>query len=265
MIRLLAVLLLAACPAFAGPRVQSADYCADQYVLALADRADIAALSPEAARHFAHLAREAKGLPRARPDLESVIANRAALVLRSFGGDAAALSRTAQVVTLDDAADIDAVRGNIRLAAKALDAAARGEALIATLDARLAALAARPKLDVAALYVTPGGVTAGSGVFVDALFKAAGVKNAAAEAGLQGWPAAPFEALVENPPAFVAAGFFDADATRTDNWSLARHPVWNTVFAGRPVVNLPQDLLACPAWFSVEAAERIRDAAERRR
>ncbi|MBY0423210.1 MAG: ABC transporter substrate-binding protein [Parvularculaceae bacterium] len=261
--RLLLALLLVAGPAAAGPRVQSADYCADQYVLTLADRTDIAALSPEAAQPFSHLAAVARSAPKARPDVESVAASGAEIVLRTYGGDAAALKRVAAVETLEDANDFDGVKRNIRQTARVLDAEARGNLLIEQLDRRLAALAARPPLAVAALYVTPGGVTAGRGVFVDALFRAAGVANAAAEAGLEGWPSAPLEALVLDPPAMVVTGFFDASTAGADHWSMARHPAWKSVFKDRVVVALPQDLIACPAWFSVEAAERIRDAAER--
>ena len=254
-------LLLVCGAATASPRVFSADYCADQYVLALADRDDIAALSPDARRDFSYLRRSASGLPQARPSLEEAVGRDADLVLRSWGGDAAAFARAGiRVVTLGDAADFDAIRSNIRLASGALGAKARGEALIAALDARLGAMASPPRNAEAALYVTPGGVTAGRKTLVDAMFRAAGVRNAAGDRDY--WPALPLERLVERPPGLIVAGFFRADEVAADNWSAARHPAFGRAFAQATVIHLPADVLSCPAWFAVDGAEAIRKAAD---
>ncbi len=245
----------------AAPRVLSADYCADQYVLALADRSDIAALSPDSRRDFAFLRRAAAGLPQARPTLESAVGLNAGLVLRSWGGDAAAFERAGvSVVTLGDAPDFAGIRDNIRLAAAALGHPARGGALIAELDARLESLAARRAIDASALYVTPGAVTAGRNTLVDAMIRAAGISNAAGDQVY--WPALPLETLLERPPAFIVAGFFYDDGARADNWSSARHPAFRHVFRDARVLHLPTDILACPAWFAVDGAEAIRRAAE---
>lgn len=253
--------LLLGGPASAGPRVLSADYCADQYALALADRADIAALSPDSQRDFSYLRRAAQGLPQARPTLEDAVARNADLVLRSWGGDAAAFERAGvRVVTLGDAPDFDGIKENIRLAAAALGQPAQGAVLVARLDARLAALGAKPTIPAPALYVTPGGVTAGKKTLIDAMFRAAGVPNAA---GAQDyWPALPLEALAARPPSFVVAGFFRDGGARADNWSASRHPAFESVFREARIVHLPTDVLACPAWFAVEGAEAIRRAAE---
>lgn len=241
----------------------SADYCADQYVLALADRADIVALSPEARRDFAYLRENARGILQARPTLENTVGRNAALLLRSWGGDTAAFERVGvNVLTLDDAQDFDGIKANIRKAAEALDAEARGAALIAALDARLGALAALPPIKISALYVTPGGVTAGRNTLIDALFRAAGVANAASDQ--EYWPALPLETLVMHPPGFIVSGFFKSAEIGADNWSAARHPAFGAVFEGARVVHLPADVLACPAWFAVDAAEAIRKAAEGR-
>ena len=52
-----------------GPasRIVSLDYCADQFVLGLADRERILALSPDAVKDFSYLRAEAAGLPAVRP------------------------------------------------------------------------------------------------------------------------------------------------------------------------------------------------------
>lgn len=248
----------AAAPAAAAPRVMSADFCADQLVLALADRSDIAALSPDADNDFSYLREKAGDILRTRPDPETVKALAPDMVLRFWGGDAARLKTLGvRTTTLDYASDFDGVRENIRVAAAALGQEARGAALIAEMDARLAVLEKRGGAHPHALYVTPGGVTAGKATMIDAIFRAAGVSNIAADAGLAHWPPLPAETLVASPPAFLVTGFFAANSERVNHWSAARHPALREIFAKTTTVHLPADILSCPGWYSVDAAEAI--------
>lgn len=252
--------------AAAGPRVLSADFCADQLVLALADRAQIAALSPDAEKDFSFLRVRAEGLPQTRADAESVMANGADIVLRFWGGDAARLERLgARVVTLDYAADFVGVKRNIETAAAALERESEGALLIQEVNARLDALAARGPSGVTALYVTPGGVTAGRETMIDAILSAAGVGNSAAEEGLSYWPPLSAEAVIADPPAFIVAGFFSSNAERVNHWSAARHPALSEILRGTPGITPPADVLSCPGPQSVDAAELIRAAADRAR
>ncbi len=250
--------------AAAGPRVLSADFCADQLVLALADRPQVAALSPDAEKDFSFLRDRAEGLPQARADAEAVMATGADIVLRFWGGDAARLERLGvRVVTLDYAADFDGVKRNIEAAAAAMNRKAEGDALIGKLDVRLDALSARGASGVTALYVTPGGVTAGKETMIDAILSAAGVGNSAAEDGLSYWPPLSAEAVIADPPAFIVAGFFSSNAERVNHWSAARHPALSALLRDRPGVAPPADVLSCPGPQSVDAAEMIRAAADR--
>ncbi len=248
----------------AAPRVLSADYCADQIVLALADRSQIAALSVDAEKDFSYLREASRGLPQARAEAEEIIARDVDLVLRYWGGDEARLKRFGvEVVSLSYAADFNAVKDTIKIAATALDRKERGDRLIEEIDDRLDALAARGGAGMSALYVTPGGVTAGKGTMIDAVLKAAGVGNKAAEQGLSYWPALSAEALIANPPAFIVTGFFSADSERINHWSAARHPALKGLLSATPRIDLDADVLSCPGWFSLDAAEQIRDAVDR--
>lgn len=244
-----------------APRAVSLDYCADQFLLALADDAQIVAVSPLAASAYSRERTRAEGFRRLRANAEEIAPLKPDVALRVWGGEPrleALLARAgARVVTLDYASDFDAVRANIRKAAQALGREARGAALVADLDARLAALAGRPLHGEPALYVTPGGVTAGSGTMIDAIFQAARVRNAAAEAGHMFWPPLPAERLVLDPPGLIVTGFFrDGDET-FNHWSAARHPTFKRLFARARAVHLSADVLSCPGWFAVEAAEAI--------
>lgn len=255
---------LGALIAFAGAvRVFSADYCADQLVLALADRGQIAALSVDAEKDFSYLREASHGLPQARAGAEEIHASNAGLVLRTWGGDAIRIERLGvRVVTLGYAADVSAIKENVRVAARALGQIERGERLAGEIDKRLAALKAKGPTGVEALYVTPGGVTAGAGTIIDAIFNAAGVQNIAAKNGLTDWPPLSAETLIDDPPQFIVTGFFSANSERIDHWSATRHPAIRRAIEQAPHVELAADTLACPGFFSLDAAETIRKAAD---
>ncbi|MEX0645895.1 MAG: ABC transporter substrate-binding protein, partial [Parvularculaceae bacterium] len=246
------------------PRAASLDFCADQYLLALADRSQIAAVSPGADEEDSYLRASARGLRVARPTTEEIATVKPDVVFRFWGGAPGmteALSRFgAQVITLDYPSDFDIVRKDIRVAAAALGREEAGERLIAELDGRLHRLAQRPRSDVAALYLTPGGVTAGSGTMIHAIIEAAGLTNAAADRA--GWPPLPMETIAFEPPAFIVAGFFEAATEYVNHWSASRHPVFAKTLAETPTVRLRAELISCPAWFAIEAAEEIAERAQ---
>src|SRR5215469_2274814 len=117
-----------AAPPRATPRIISLDQCADQYVLALAPRDEIAAVSKRALNDDSNLRALAVGLPERRPTLEAALGARATIAVRYWTPDARladALRRQGvTVVQLDDAHDFAAIRGNIRKVAAALNARA---------------------------------------------------------------------------------------------------------------------------------------------
>ena len=78
--------LAAAAPVQPKPRVASVTVCGDMYALMLADRSQIAAVSPEADGPLAYYPERARGLARNRGDLEALIAAHADVVLLEEGG-----------------------------------------------------------------------------------------------------------------------------------------------------------------------------------
>ena len=257
----LALWLDAGC-AQAGPRVFSLDQCADQYVLALAPRADIAGLSYRARAEDSYLRAEVGGLPLRRASTESVLASGAKVVVRYWGGDELMARRLAgrgvSVVKIDDARDFDGVRSDIRRVAAALGNPAGGEALIARMDSELRAAGGAWRGE-RALYLTPGGFTAGPDTLVGAMMASAGLADAAPAAGF-----APLslERIVADPPAHFVLGFFDPKDLAGQRWSIGRHRALRRVMAGRTLAVLPAAVLGCPAWF---AADGARDLAQARR
>lgn len=159
-------------------------------------------------------------------------------------------------MSLGYASDFDAIKANVRTAAAALGHIERGEAVIVDMELRLNRLARTAGDRPRALYITPGGVTAGRGTMIDAIFSAAGVVNIVGDR--EGWPPMPLELLVAEPPDLIVAGFFEAEGEKANRWSAAHHPAFARIFAATRTIHLPTDVLSCPAFFSVDAAEAIR-------
>ena len=257
----LALLLIGGLPAASEEsrplRVMSLDQCGDQYALALAPDAELA-LSPRADDPDSWMRQAAGGRRRVRPTLEAAVGFQPDVVLRYWGGDARLLRRLeaggTRVVTIEDAADFEGVRRNIRAVAAVLAAPARGEALIAEMDSRLATAAPAPGAPRrSALYLTAGGFTAGPGSLVDAILGAAGLTNLVTAPG---FAPASVERIVLWRPARFVLGFFDM--ARGDWRGPGRHPAVGRAARGRVVASLPAAALTCPAWFAADAAVMLK-------
>lgn len=253
-----ALVLVSLDSAAAAPRVVSLDPCADQYVLALSPRAAIAGLSFRAEAGDSYLRAKAQGLPKHRATLETLLALQPEVVVREWGGDQALLrrlqARGVRVVRLNDAGDFDGVRANIRAAAAALGAPERGEVLIAGMKHKLAEAGSKPSNRTVA-YLTPGGATAGPGTLVDAMLKAAGLRNAQTRPG---YGVLSPERLAFGPPQLLVLGFFDAFALGRSWWGPER---LGMAARRRTLASLPGAVLACPAWFTADGALTLSQAA----
>ncbi len=259
---LAACTFLAACqpPPPARPaarRIVSLDYCADQFVLGLADRRDILAVSPNAGAAFSYMRAAAAGLRTVRPRAEDVLILEPDLVVRSYGGgpNARAFFERAGVPVLQIglADDLDGARAVIRDAARGLGVPQRGEALIATMDARLQRARVHTP-GTRALYVTPAGFTAGPGTLVHNLFTAAGLDNFQARPG---WRPIPLERLAYETPDVIAEATFGTGANHDDAWTLFRHPVARRAMQSVPVAALDGATTSCGGWFLADAVTAL--------
>lgn len=252
--------LIVAPPAWAAPlRVVSLDYCADQYVLALADRDQITALSRGSRRDDSYFRNRARGIRQTRGTLEEVLALRPDLIVRNWGGpwDAAQVYARFHVPVLQvgDVTDFAAARADLLDAARVLGHQQRGEALARDLDLRLARLEAQaPRERAPVMYLSAGGAVAGAGTLTDAAINAAGGRNVRTA---QGWQLMPLEAMVQTPPALIVLGFFDAGRESMNAWSPSRHPALRRALARARTVSLPPATISCEAWTMIDAAELI--------
>lgn len=258
-----AVLAAAAGGARAEPvRVVSLDQCADQYVLRLAPRASIVGVSHRADDPDSRLRDAALGLPRLRATYEGVLSARPTHVVRYWGGDPKLLraleARGVRVLTVEDAADLEGVRRNVRRISEGLGAPASARAaaeVSAGMDRELAA-AGGAWGGRSALYLTPGGFTAGPGTLVDAVLRAAGLRNLA---GAGAFAPVPLERMILEPPSLLVLGFFDG--LQRGRWSPGRLFAGRRFVRSRTAASLRGELLGCPAWFAAEAAADLAAAA----
>lgn len=257
--------LLWAGPAAAAPStpaVVSIDYCADQYVLALADQGQIHGVSPRARQAFSYHRERAADVPVVEPVAEAILHAGPDLVVRFWGGNQRLVSMLERVgvdtVNILYGHDTETIFGNLTRVASALGRTDEASRLIADQRARIAALEARPRLNLRALYLTPSGTTGGAGTDVDGMIRLAGLENMAAELGYRGWRTVSLEELLMNPPdVFIGSFFDDADVSRS-SWSPARHPRLARMMGDVRTVPVPGRFLSCSGLFSVDAAEYIR-------
>lgn len=255
-----ALALAFALPASAEPRrIVSLDYCADQFVLALADRDQIVALSRGSQRDDSYYRARAGGIRQTRGTLEEVLALRPDLIVRNWGGPWDAEQVYARfdvpVLQVGDSANFDAAREDLLDAARVIEHPERGGELAHNLDLRLARLrAAASAIRPPVLYLSAGGAVAGSNSMMNAVIEAAGGRNA--HQG-ENWTVLPLERMVELPPALIALGFFDHARSNVNPWLPGRHPALRRALARSQTVTLPLAAISCEAWYAIDAAEQI--------
>lgn len=175
-LRLVGLAALLASPALvasalaAPQRVASLNLCTDELVLLLADRDQLVSVTKLGAdARETRLAPRAAGLHRNNGRMESVAGLVPDLVITGGGANryAAEMARRmgTRVVDVPPPTSIDEIRRNVRTVAAALAQPARGEAVIAHLDARLGAVPSRQQravlLSGGGYTVRPDGLSAG--------------------------------------------------------------------------------------------------------
>jgi iron complex transport system substrate-binding protein len=231
-------------PARAGD-VVSLNLCTDEFLVLLApDR--VAALSPLARDpSLSVVAATARHLPWVRADAEAVLMLHPALVLAGPYGAQTTLAVLAQaglrVVRTALPRNFAAIRAETSRLAGLLGVPARGAALLAKMDARLAAIPRHPPLR--ALALAPRGYTAAAGSLEDAVLRAAGLVNAGtgARVGL--------EAILAHPPDLLVV------QQAPDFPSLATDMLQHPALAGIPRRSVPPALLACGGPWTAQAVQ----------
>jgi iron complex transport system substrate-binding protein len=124
------------------------------------------------------------------------------------------------------------------------------------MDAQLTA-AAEAWTGERALYLTPGGYTAGRGTLIDAILGAAGLSNASAQPFFS---PVPLESMIMVPPRALVLGFFDLTRAGSDRWGPGRHRALRRAVERRTIASLPGAVVGCPAWFAADGVAALAKA-----
>jgi iron complex transport system substrate-binding protein len=259
---LVAMAALVSSTAMARPlRVMSLNECTDQLVLALLPPSQITSvtwLSRDPS--LSVMVRAAGQVPINHGAAEEVLRDRPDLVIASTYATPATRALLKKLhyplLELSSPDSFEDIRRDTRQIAAAVGATARGEALIAAMDATLRqlSLAKDPALRVAAW--DGAGFSAQPGSMYDALLRAAGAHNVANDRGVLASGAPDVETLLAIAPDLLIRGEPGSEppGRRTD---VVNNPVVLRVWGSRTVV-VPQYDYVCGTPFSAAAALELR-------
>ncbi len=250
-------------------RIVSLNLCADQILIDLVPADRILALSHLAADpKVSAIADRVAGIPLTRGEAETVLNLDPDLVIAGEFSTPATVSllermgRRVEKVPL--ASDIAGVRTLVLRFAKLVGEEARGAALVAEFDRRLAAAAPaerQPRRPTALVYQV-NGLASGRNSLADAVMRAAGFENLAARTRLGPGGQIALETLVASPPdVLVLTG--PIDEYRTAVAANLRHPALRRLMTSRPSLILPWRQWLCGTPHLAVAVEML--AVERTR
>jgi len=269
LVALLAVGAAAPTPKRAPARIVSLNLCADQYLLALADRSQIAALSryardPQMSAAAAQVGTGVGRVPISGGSTEEVLALRPDLILvspsRKRETKAALESQGLETLEIGPAESYAAILDRIRTVAAAVGHPARGAALIRTMNADLARLPRGGGRGRVAAYYQRRGFLTGTGTLVDDQMRRAGLANLAGKLHRPALSRLSLEQLVAARPDFVIVDTA-TDRVTDEGTEMMHHPSLDDIAR----IDLPQAWMVCGGPAYVLAAQSLaRQLAARR-
>ncbi len=261
----LALGLAGAAPAPRPQRVVSLNPCLDVILFHVAERGQIAALT-----HYARdaqastLARAARDIPITYETAEEVVALRPDLVLMSEHSAPATRQALARLriptAMFDVPQTVAASLAQIRQMARRLGQPVRGEAVVARIEAALAAAAPPPGAPkLTAIVYQPNGFAAGAGTLTDEMLRRTGFENVAARYGLGRWGNIGLEQIIADPPQVLLAG---QPAPGAPTWAdrVLSHPALTRIAGRMQREAFPQRLLYCGGPVLIETAAALATA-----
>ncbi|WP_155524551.1 ABC transporter substrate-binding protein [Oleisolibacter albus] len=245
-------------------RIVSLSLCADQFVLAVADRDRIAAVSLLAGDpYLSPAASLAEGLPRHDGRAESVLMLKPDLVVTGGFTRRSTLEMLERlgvpVLKLPTASSLDDIPGQIEQLAAAVGASARGHALADRIRTQITPPPGRSRL-TAALFRPGGDVPGGRSLITDMLARA-GLQNIADHYAHGATGRVALEDLVLNPPDILVI-----DSRRSGHDSqgqaLLDHPALAPVAGRMRPVEFPLRYWLCAGPGAVEGVPLLASAAQ---
>lgn len=263
----MACLELLPAEAAAPRRIVSINACADQLILALADREQILALTNYARDpDMSFYADRAKGLPTIRGDAEEVLKLKPDLVLAgSFTRSATRAQLAAQgvrIATFSPARSIEDVKKHIKEVASLVGQEARGQALVAEIDAAFANLKPRSSRLLRALQLQRRAFAAGTDTLIHDIMQRLGIVNAATDLGIRYVGRTSLEAVLKAKPDVLILDSADPGAV-DQGVALLSHPALEELVPRHRRIVIPSSQIVCASPGIALAARTLRDAAER--
>lgn len=246
-------------------RIVSLNACADQYLIALADKGRILALTRFARDpSLSFYADKARDYPISQDQAEAVLALRPDLVIASpyrAADSLALLKGRVRIFDMASAESFDEVVQQTRQIAAAIGQPERGEALIRSMRARVEAAGRRPVMGVAANYQR-GGFVMGPATLMDDLMTRSGLTNLARRGATLGRLS--LEQIVQARPDFLILG--DSASAGQDEGSLSLdHPALARAVPESRRLHIPSALIVCGGPSYPAALERLQAETDRAR
>lgn len=263
LIILLATLVSVSADARAAPRrIVSLNMCADQLLIALADRSQIAALTKLSRDPaLSYYSGKAKSYPVASSSVEAVLALRPDMVIAPpyYQNEALSLLKRqgTSIVHIDDANNLDMIFHNIRLVAKAIGHADRGEAMIARMQSELTLLYRnQPGRGRVAAYYQRRGFLTGTGTLWDEILTRAGLVNLAAKLDRPSLSRLSVEEMIAARPDFLV---MDTDTRNIDDrgTEMIHHPALAKAIPVARRFYMHQSLTTCGGPFYTAAVANL--------
>jgi iron complex transport system substrate-binding protein len=204
-------------------RIASLNLCMDELVVALADPADIASLSPLARDpDLSTVAAEAQRFADNRASAEEILREKADLVLAETSAAtetiALLLALGTRVETMDMVERLDQIAPAVRRVGGWLGREDRAEALLDRMQRDLAAIV-KPATRRSALLYEPNGWSPGMGTMSQDILEAAGFTMQAARLGIAGYAPLPLETVLANPPdVLIVERYRPDEISLADRW-----------------------------------------------
>lgn len=244
-------------------RIVSVNLCADELLLRLADRADIASVTWMAGdRLGSNVADLAMAITQNHGLAEEIIPLQPDLVIAGRYTTRTAVGMlkrvAAPVVELDLPRSVDDVKAQILHVAELVGHRARGDTMVRAMDDRLAEIGpSRFGRRPTALMLNPSGFTVGAGSLVDDVLTRAGLDNIANRRDLGQYSVVPLDVLVQSDVEVLIVSASDAAGTSFAT-QLLKHPVITQLASSRKVVRLQSRLWNCGGPQVIDAIAQLR-------
>lgn len=238
-------------------RIVSLNLCADQYLLALADKSQIAALTRFARDpEMSAQAQAARTIPFNRGSAEDVLVLRPDLVIASpFRRKSLSTVLDGQhMATLDlpPAESYAAIAEQVRAVAKAVGHPERGEALIRRMDVALAHLPRAAGRGRVAAYYQRRGYLTGTGTLIDDLMQRIGLVNLATRLGKPALSQISLEQMAIARPDYLIVET-GTDRVADQGTEMLHHPILDHIQR----LHIPQAWTVCGGPAYILAAESL--------